>query len=889
MSALGALAAAAAHELGSPLSTIAVVAKEMLREVEPDDPLREDVELLSAESDRCRSILARLSVDPAGDVSDAYVLVPLPALIEAAAQNYKRDGIAITFEVRADRRGRADHRADPAAQPRDHAGHRQHRSERRVVRHATRSMIATRWTTEWSEVEVSDDGPGFSEALLDELGTPFISTRQGVEGHMGLGVFIAKTLLERTGASVSFGNRSAGTERRRGGRALAKSRLQGYIAADVRRRGHELTQAPPAQSRPSSPARRTHKDRTLLIADDDAAFRNRIARALELRGFIVTAVGSVAEALAQTARPPAFAVLDLRLGDGNGLELVGPLRQARPDIRIVVLTGYGNIATAVAAVKEGAVDYLAKPADADAIEQALTAHGRKLPPPPSATRCRPTACAGSTSSASSSSATATSRRRRAASTCTGAPCSASWASTRPASTDRNDHGLITVQLLLNALALGMAYALVALGFVLALNASGAVNFAHGDLVVLGGAVAVFARPPGLGLPGFLLLPLVALALGLAGVLAAHIAILPLARRPPEATFVATIALAAIIEQGLTVDHGRRAAHGAGRSPAAARSRSRASRSAASRWRSSLVGGVLVAAVWFLLERTQTGRRMRAVAADRHMARAVGIPVGRYVTLSLALAGALAGVAGFLLGHQFLVTPTQGAGHMLKAYIAVALGGWGSVPGALLGALGIGVFETFVSAEVGDAWASAALYIAVLARAGVPAAGPVRRAGRPARLICVSAVLAAPAGAAADRRRRGPAAVRPAHGDAGRHLCAAGAGLSARVRPARALNLAQGALFGVGAYAAALTAPYVGALAPASSAIVAAAIAAALAAAPMLRLQSHYFALATLALASLVNLVAVHAESLTGGANGLVGFAAGAAARPDPAGDWSGSA
>jgi branched-chain amino acid transport system permease protein len=257
----------------------------------------------------------------------------------------------------------------------------------------------------------------------------------------------------------------------------------------------------------------------------------------------------------------------------------------------------------------------------------------------------------------------------------------------------------------------MAYALVALGFVLALNASGAVNFAHGDLVVLGGAVAVVA---GLwtGLPGPLLLPLVALALGAAGIVAARVAILPLAARPPEATFVATIALAAIIEQGLNVTMGAAprtapsllgsgsfdvAGLVLGRQPFAI----------------VVVGAALVAAVWFLLERTQTGRRMRAVSSDRHMARAVGIPVSRYIILSLALAGALAGVAGLLLGHQFLVAPTQGAGHMLKAYIAVALGGWGSVPGALLAALGIGAFETFISAGFGDAWASAALYISVL--------------------------------------------------------------------------------------------------------------------------------------------------------------------------------
>jgi branched-chain amino acid transport system permease protein len=257
----------------------------------------------------------------------------------------------------------------------------------------------------------------------------------------------------------------------------------------------------------------------------------------------------------------------------------------------------------------------------------------------------------------------------------------------------------------------MAYALIALGFVLALNAAGTVNFAHGDLVVLGGAVSVFLGTWS-GLPGLLLLPLVALVLGVAGIVAARVAILPLAARPVEATFVATIALAAIIEQSLNL-----ALRGAPSTAPPLISAGSIEIAGVALGRQPLAivgaGAVLVTAVWFLLERTQTGRRMRAVSADRHMARAVGIPVGRYITLSLALAGALAGAAGLLLGHQFLVMPTQGAGHMLKAYIAVALGGWGSVPGALLGALGIGAFETFVSAGLGDAWASAALYVGVL--------------------------------------------------------------------------------------------------------------------------------------------------------------------------------
>lgn len=124
-------------------------------------------------------------------------------------------------------------------------------------------------------------------------------------------------------------------------------------------------------------------ERSLLIVDDDAPLCQRLARAMERRGFLVATAESVQSGIAAVSEnAPAFAVVDLRLGDGSGLEIVKTLRKARPGARIVMLTGYGNIATAVAAVKAGALDYLPKPADADAVERALLASEAALPPPP---------------------------------------------------------------------------------------------------------------------------------------------------------------------------------------------------------------------------------------------------------------------------------------------------------------------------------------------------------------------------------------------------------------------------------------------------------------------------------------------------------------------------
>ena len=166
------------------------------------------------------------------------------------------------------------------------------------------------------------------------------------------------------------------------------------------------------------------QEKTLLIVDDDKSFATRLSRAMEARGFDVRMAEGVADGLtAIRNHPPAYAVVDMRLEDGNGLDVIALLKSLRPDARAIVLTGYGNIATAVTAVKVGAVDYLAKPADADEVLAALLAPPNQKAPPPenpmSADRVR-----WEHIQRVYELATAMFRKRRAVSTCIAAPCSA---------------------------------------------------------------------------------------------------------------------------------------------------------------------------------------------------------------------------------------------------------------------------------------------------------------------------------------------------------------------------------------------------------------------------------------------------------------------------------
>jgi branched-chain amino acid transport system permease protein len=275
--------------------------------------------------------------------------------------------------------------------------------------------------------------------------------------------------------------------------------------------------------------------------------------------------------------------------------------------------------------------------------------------------------------------------------------------------------MLIAQLAINSVALGAAYALIALGFVLVLNATTAVNFAHGEAVVAGGflAVALATLVPADTVPGIVLLPAVLLAMAAFGVALAWLAYVPLRNRPPVAVFVSTIAVGIVVANSLNAIFGA-APHagpplfGGGQvtlGPLAVGSQALAT---------IAIAGLLLGATGLLLTRSQLGRRLRACAQDPEMARAVGIDLGRMTLVAFALATALAGAAGLMLANQFFVTAHDGDGLMLKAYIAVVIGGWGSLRGAAAGALLIAVFEVFVAAALSQPVAEGLLYLVLFA-------------------------------------------------------------------------------------------------------------------------------------------------------------------------------
>lgn len=203
LTALGGLVAAAAHELGSPLATIAVVAKELSREVPRNSPIAEDVDLLLSQSERCREILAGLARTPEASGPEPFDHLPLRQLLESAAEPYQSDDIAMEF------------RTDPAvdgdepivARSPEILGGLGTLMQNAVQFAGGQVTVISYWDGDAVRVTVHDDGAGFPPSVLSAIGEPFISTRSDDGEHMGLGIFIAQTLLERVGALLTFNNR----------------------------------------------------------------------------------------------------------------------------------------------------------------------------------------------------------------------------------------------------------------------------------------------------------------------------------------------------------------------------------------------------------------------------------------------------------------------------------------------------------------------------------------------------------------------------------------------------------------------------------------------------------------------------------------------------------
>ena len=224
LAALGTLAAAAAHELGTPLSTITVVAKELARDLTPGSPLAEDVALIQSQCDRCRAILAELGRKPEDTEETPFDRLPVVTLIETAVQAHRMPGIHLEINKVVEPGTSA-----PIIRRTPEILHGLGNILQNAMQFATHTVSVTaKSDAHWVVVTVSDDGPGFSPGLLGRLGEPYLSQRDEGHEHLGLGIFIAQTLLERTGAELLFEN---GREGALPGAAVTVTWPRGALAA----------------------------------------------------------------------------------------------------------------------------------------------------------------------------------------------------------------------------------------------------------------------------------------------------------------------------------------------------------------------------------------------------------------------------------------------------------------------------------------------------------------------------------------------------------------------------------------------------------------------------------------------------------------------------------
>lgn len=210
LASLGALAAAAAHELGSPLATIALASKELARELPAGSPLREDVDLLISQSVRCRDILTKLGKAPEAKEGLPFARLPISALVETAAEFHRIPGIKLILDA-APAEGAPEDSPEPELTHSPEIVHGLGNLIQNAIQFARDEVVVRqRWNHGELSVEVMDDGPGFPSYLLQRIGEPYVSSRAEGGLHMGLGIFIAQNLLERTGAELAFSNRPEG-------------------------------------------------------------------------------------------------------------------------------------------------------------------------------------------------------------------------------------------------------------------------------------------------------------------------------------------------------------------------------------------------------------------------------------------------------------------------------------------------------------------------------------------------------------------------------------------------------------------------------------------------------------------------------------------------------